>query len=1073
MRGTDESGFIHPRGSSVQAQLARMGFSNVDRSAAGLRRLGLLAGTDGLAGAAVVMPSGSGDPSGVDLSRNAVLVELSRAADPDLALAAIERIVDRAPPEIGADLLTALARQPGLRSRLVAVLGVSAALGDHLVRHPTDWRVIADNSVMRAAPEHRVTRERLLRAVGADPDVTWPRAAGDGTDVLNALRVAYRRALFVLAARDLTGAVPFDDATAELADLAGAALDAALAVARSALSPTAAPVRLAVVGMGKCGGRELNYVSDVDVLFVAEPGQRAEKAEKADGSRGAEGTRGDEVAALEAATRLAEGMVRACGAVTGEGALFQIDVGLRPEGRDGPLVRTLASHDAYYRRWARTWEFQALLKARPVAGDRDVGERFCAAVGPLVWSAASRPGFVSDVQTMRRRVERSLPPGDADRNLKLGPGGLRDVEFAVQLLQLVHGRTDPKLRTVSTLSALDALARGGYVARRDAAGLADAYRFLRGTEHRLQLQRLRRVHTLPRDPGELRRIARSLGLTSAAEIVAEHARVARFVRRLHERLFYQPLLEAVARLSVEEVRLTPAEARDRLAALGFADTARALRHIEALTNGVSRTATIQRRLLPAMLHWFADAADPDAGLLAYRQVSEALGRTPWYLRLLRDDSGAAERLCRVLATSRYVADLMQRAPESVRLLRTIDDLRPRTREQLVQAMIAIAHRNPCGEQAVGRARAVRRVELVRVACADLLGLLDVAAVGRALSDAAAATIEAALYVAERRFEQETGRPLPVRIAVMAMGRLGGAELSYGSDADVVFVHEPIDDPATAAGTAVPTAVGTALKARVTDSDAADAAGAVVAELRRLLAVPAGDPPLILDVQLRPEGRAGPMTRTAASYAAYFRRWSAGWETQALLRARPVAGDAELGDRFRAWVDEIRYPPLLPPDAVAEVVRLRGRMETERIPRGVDRSLHLKLGPGGLTDVEWVVQVLQLRHAHAIPVLRTTSTLAGLRAAAATGLLDPAQAATLSDAWTTASRLRNAITLTRGRPGDVLPHAPRALAQVARAVGYPAEQAEALLGDYRRMAAGARAVAETLFAREGAGGSSIG
>ncbi|WP_322780262.1 bifunctional [glutamine synthetase] adenylyltransferase/[glutamine synthetase]-adenylyl-L-tyrosine phosphorylase, partial [Frankia sp. Cas4] len=816
-----------------------MGFSNVDRSAAGLARLGLLAG-DGPAGDGVGLPSGSVDPPGADLSGNAVLVELSRAADPDLALAAIERIVDRAPPEVGAELLTVLARQPGLRRRLVAVLGVSAALGDHLVRHPTDWRVIADEGVMRAAPEHRVTRERLLRAVGADPDATWPRAAGDGTDVLNALRVAYRRALFVLAARDLTGAVPFDDATAELADLAGAALDAALAVARSALWPAAAPVRLAVVGMGKCGGRELNYVSDVDVLFVAEPGQRGGNTD---------GIRGDEVGGLEAATRLAEGMVRACGAVTGEGALFQVDVGLRPEGRDGPLVRTLASHDAYYRRWARTWEFQALLKARPVAGDRDVGERFCAAVGPLVWSAASRPGFVSDVQTMRRRVERSLPPGDADRNLKLGPGGLRDVEFAVQLLQLVHGRTDPKLRTASTLSALDALARGGYVARRDAAGLADAYRFLRGTEHRLQLQRLRRVHTLPRDPGELRRLARSLGLTSAAEIVAEHARVARFVRRLHERLFYQPLLEAVARLSVEEVRLTPAEARDRLAALGFADTARALRHIEALTNGVSRTATIQRRLLPAMLHWFADAADPDAGLLAYRQVSEALGRTPWYLRLLRDESGAAERLCRVLATSRYVADLMQRAPESVRLLRTIDDLRPRTREQLVQAMIAIARRNPCGEQAVGRARAVRRVELIRVACGDLLGLLDVAAVGRALSDAAAATIGAALYVAERRFEQETGRPLPVRIAVMAMGRLGGAELSYGSDADVVFVHEPIDDPVTDGVT-----------------DAADAAGAVVAELRRLLAVPAGDPPLILDAQLRPEGRAGPMTRTPASYA---------------------------------------------------------------------------------------------------------------------------------------------------------------------------------------------------------------
>ncbi|WP_131787069.1 bifunctional [glutamine synthetase] adenylyltransferase/[glutamine synthetase]-adenylyl-L-tyrosine phosphorylase [Protofrankia symbiont of Coriaria ruscifolia] len=1038
-----DPGATHPRGSSVQAQLARMGFSNVDRFAVTIRRLGLVDHDDehpaGAAGAGMRVAA----PSGVtDLYDNALLAELAQAANPDLALAAIERIAESAPEAVGRELLAVLDAQPGLRARLVAVLGASTALGDHLVRHPGDWRVLADDSLMRVPPDASLTRGQLLRAVGADPDAPLPRAAGDGTDVLDALRVAYRRALMVLAARDLTGAVAFDDATAELADLAAAALDAALAVARSAISPSAPPVRLAVIGMGKCGGRELNYVSDVDVLFVAEPGHDDDHPVM---------TRSEETAALGTATSLAVGMVRACGTVTSEGALFQVDVGLRPEGRDGPLVRTLASHDAYYRRWARTWEFQALLKARPVAGDREVGERLCAAVRPLVWSAASRPGFVTDVRSMRRRVERSLPRADADRDLKLGPGGLRDVEFAVQLLQLVHGRTDPKLHTAATLSALDALARGGYVGRRDAAGLADAYRFLRGTEHRLQLQRLRRVHTLPRDPAEMRWLARSLGLATAERMEAEHARVARFVRRLHERLFYQPLLEAVARLSAEEVRLTPAEARDRLAALGFADTARALRHIEALTNGVSRTATIQRRLLPAMLHWFADAADPDAGLLAYRQVSEALGHTPWYLRLLRDESGAAERLSRLLAASTYVADLMQRAPESVRLLRTTGDLQPSGREQLVRALIAIARRNPVREQAVVRARAVRRVELIRVACADLLGLLDVAAVGRALSDAATATIEAALFIAQRRFEQEAGRPVPARIAVIAMGRLGGGELSYGSDADVVFVHEPAEESTNSA---------------VTDSEVSDAARMVVAELLRLLALPAGgDPPLILDAQLRPEGRTGPMTRTLASYAAYFNRWSQGWEAQALLRARPVAGDAALGERFCSWVDKIRYPSSLRPGVVAEVVRLRGRMEAERIPAGVDHTLHLKLGPGGLADVEWAVQVLQLRHAHRVPALRTTSTLAGLRAAAATGLLDPGEAATLTQAWTMASRIRNAIMLARGRPGDVLPRQPRALAQVAGAVGYPADRTDALVSDYRRVGAHARAVVEAVFARE--------
>jgi glutamate-ammonia-ligase adenylyltransferase len=817
--------------------------------------------------------------------------------------------------------------------------------------------------------------------------------------------------------------------------------------------------------MGKCGARELNYVSDVDVLFIAEPAEPARPNEPtgpagsagsvgsatpgavASSSGGSDRTRApaDEDAVLLTATRLAEGLVRVCGTVTSEGSLFQIDVGLRPEGRDGRLVRTLASHQAYYRRWARTWEFQALLKARPIAGDLALGTDFCAMVAPMVWSAASRPNFVADVRAMRRRVESSLSRRDADRDLKLGPGGLRDVEFAVQLLQLVHGRTDPKLHPSSTLGALDGLARGGYVGRVDATGLADAYRFLRAAEHRLQLRRLRRVHTLPRDPVELRWLARSLGLRNAEAFGAEHARISRFVRSLHEKLFFQPLLEAVARLSAEEIRLTPGEAADRLAALGFADPHRSLKHIEALSNGVSRTAAIQRHLLPTMLPAFADAADPDAGLLAYRQVSEALGRVPWYMRMLRDSAGAADRLARVLSTSGYVAGLMQSAPESVRLLRTEQDLRPTPRAALVRTLLAIAHRNPDWADAAGRARAVRRVELVRVACADLLGLLDVVAVGRALSATADATLEASLLVAQRRVAGGGDGALPVRIAVIAMGRLGGDEMSYGSDADVMFVHEPKPG-------ADPTA-------------AAAAAGAVVGELNRLLSLPSADPPLRLDLGLRPEGRNGPASRTLESYAAYYRRWSLGWEAQALLRARRVAGDPELAARFCRLADEVRYPRRLPAGAVAEVERLRRRMQNERIPRGIDRTLHVKLGPGGLTDVEWTAQVLQLRHAHEVPGLRTTSTLAALRAARAAGLLADVESTRLADAWISASRIRNALMLTRGQPGDVLPRTAPALERVARVLGYPTDSAADLLEDHRRSAAAARQVVEQVFDRE--------
>lgn len=373
---------------------------------------------------------------------------------------------------------------------------------------------------------------------------------------------------------------------------------------------------------------------------------------------------------MRAATSLAAHMMRICSETTVEGSIWPVDANLRPEGRNGPLVRTLSSHVAYYQRWAKTWEFQALLKARPVAGDPGLGAEYVAALQPLVWQAADRENFVPDVQKMRRRVVENIPLTEVDRQLKLGPGGLRDVEFAVQLLQLVHGRADTSLHSGTTLDALEALAAGGYVGRTDAAQLDEAYRFLRSMEHRIQLHRLRRTHLVPEDEADLRRLGRSLGLRTdpVTGLLRAWKRHASVVRRLHEKLFYRPLLDAVAQLAPGEARLSPEAARERLVALGYADPAAALRHLEALASGVTRKAAIQRTLLPVLLGWFADSADPDTGLLNFRKVSDALGTTPWYLRLLRDEGAAAENLARVLSAGRLAPDLLMRAPEAVALL---------------------------------------------------------------------------------------------------------------------------------------------------------------------------------------------------------------------------------------------------------------------------------------------------------------------------------------------------------------------------------------------------------------------
>ncbi|MER5812420.1 bifunctional [glutamine synthetase] adenylyltransferase/[glutamine synthetase]-adenylyl-L-tyrosine phosphorylase [Streptomyces sp. NPDC002033] len=950
-----------------------------------------------------------------------LLDALGATADPDLALLGLVRLAEAQTPEELPRLLDTLVSAKPLRDRLLGVLGASEALADHLARHPRDWQALV---TYEAADLHPGLAEFEQGLADADDPVT--------------LRVAYRRCLLSIAARDVCGTTDVAQAAAELADLATATLRAALRIAAAAAPEDARQCRLAVIAMGKCGGNELNYVSDVDVIFVGEA---------------APGT--DEGKGIQAATRLASHLMRICSETTVEGTIWPVDANLRPEGRNGPLVRTLASHLAYYQRWAKTWEFQALLKARAVAGDEELGAEYIAAISPLVWQAAERENFVADVQKMRRRVVDNIPAAQIDRELKLGPGGLRDVEFAVQLLQLVHGRSDATLHSGSTLDALHALAAGGYVGRADAAQLNDAYRFLRSMEHRIQLYRLRRTHLVPEDEADLRRLGRSMGLRTepVAELNKAWRRHASAVRRLHEKLFYRPLLDAVAQLTPGETRLSPRAAGQRLEALGYADPVSALRHLEALASGVSRKAAIQRTLLPVMLGWFADSADPDAGLLNFRKVSDALGKTPWYLRLLRDEGAAAENLARVLSAGRLAPDLLMRAPEAVALLGDPGGLEPRAHEALEQEVLAAVGRAESGEAAVTAARGVRRRELFRTTAADIISsygteenpaeedpgaLVD--RVGDAVSELTAATIAGALRAAVR---DQWGETLPTRFAVIGVGRFGGHELGYGSDADVLFVHEPREG--------------------VDEQEAAKAAQSVISEMRRLLQLPTADPPLLIDADLRPEGRSGPLVRTLSSYAAYYRRWSLTWESQALLRAEPVAGDEELGRRFIELVDPLRYPVEgLGEDAVREIRRLKARMEAERLPRGADPTLHTKLGRGGLSDVEWTVQLMQMRHAWAEPGLRTTRTRRALAAAHAAGLIPTEEAQVLDEAWVLATRVRNAVMLVRGRAGDTFPTEVRELAAVGRYLGYPEGRVGEMLDDYRRTTRRARAVVDDLF-----------
>ncbi|WP_324651009.1 bifunctional [glutamine synthetase] adenylyltransferase/[glutamine synthetase]-adenylyl-L-tyrosine phosphorylase [Georgenia sp. H159] len=967
-------------------------------------------------------------------------VALSRVADPDLALLTLLRLLEAWSADDGVTDLPAVVATDGThRRRLLAVLGSSSALGDMLVSRPGDVDLLADGDgtgILELTEQDE--RHRALAAVGADPAGPVPVATISGTAGVEALRRCYRRRLLEVAAADLTSPDPlaaFPAVAAALSDLAAAALEAALAVARADLPDHGRGTRLAVIGMGKTGGRELNYISDVDVVYVAAPEEGVEEDE-----------------AVAVATRLAGALARnVSGAVGSEPPLWPVDANLRPEGRDGPLVRTVSSHVAYYERWAKTWEFQALLKARPIAGDPALGAEYVSAVGPFVWAAAGRENFVEDSQAMRRRVEDTIPAAEAERQLKLGRGGLRDVEFTVQLLQLVHGRTEPAIRTAGTLESIACLAATGYVGRDAATRLDECYRFLRVLEHRMQLHRLRRTHVIPTDEADLRRLARALpgdGLHSAETLEQRVRGVRREVRALHEDIFYRPMLPLIARLSPEDARLSPEAVQQRLAAIGYRDPAGAVRHLDALTSGVTRTAAIQRQILPAMLGMFARGADPDGGLLAFRKVSERLGRTHWYLQMLRDSGLAAPRLSYLLATSRYVSEGLEALPEAAAWLGEDESLRPRTPEQLGREASALVARRPDATEGVRAVRYLRRRELLRAAIGDVLdGVRD----GRdrtiltvAADQALQTTLDVALRLACAEHALEDA---PLRFGIIAMGRLGGREMGYGSDADVLFVHEP--------------------RAGVADDDAQPFAVAVAGHVRALLGDTGPEPALPVDSALRPEGRNGPMVRSLASYAQYYERWAEPWERQALLRARPVAGDPDLLDRFAALIDPFRYSP----DGVSErelreLRRIKARVESERMPRGVPASRQLKLGRGGLSDVEWTAQLLQLQHAGRVPELRTTATVDALHAARDAGLLADRDTDRLVTAWTLASRVRAAIALATGRVSggriDVLPHDPVQLAGVARLLGYGPGQTAEFEEDYLRATRRARAVVERVF-----------
>ena len=855
-------------------------------------------------------------------------------------------------------------------------------------------RSLSDFLERDEAAQALLEAEGPLPAAGGYLDII--RAAGE--EGIAGIRLAKRRRLLEIAARDLAGELDVAEVGRALADLAAACLDVSLAVVE-------APAELAVIGMGKLGGRELNYASDIDIVFVA------------DGE-------------IDASKKAAERVINELGGASPEGQAYRIDLNLRPEGRSGALVRSLAATLEYYRRWADTWEFQALIKARRVAGSVDAGSALVNETRSLVFVEELPSESVADIRKMKERVEthaqRSARRSAADDDVKLGPGGIRDIEFSIQLLQLVHGGGDPLVRSGNSLEALDALVDGGYIADDDGAGLSTAYRWLRNVEHRLQLWQERQTHHLPTDESARSRVAHAMGFkdspaeSALSRFEQRHDGVLRDVRSRFERLFYRPMIESLS----DGGRLSEDALKERLAFLGFRDVQRSARTLHGLVSGTSRLTKLFRVLTPAFLRHLASTPLPDEGLFGFLTLGEAVESRLDTLAGFRDNPPGLEFLARVLGSGRLLSEILGHVPEE---LATIADPRgpgqPKDRERLVRESIAsLGWRDQTGR--LDGLRRFKRKEMLRIVLADLAGETDVQGVGATLAHLADACLEAAL-------EAEGDVPF----AVIGMGKLGGNELNYSSDIDVMFVH---------------------------DMEQAEAEGIAERLMKAIGEVTPEGQAFRIDAALRPEGKSGPLARSLHSFEEYYQRWSSPWEHQALIKARVAAGDSATGNRFIETTRTLAFPGALSAEAKKEIRHLKARMERERIPRRVDPRRHMKLGPGGASDVEFAVQMLQLVHASDNDGLQTTNTIDALDAARRSGLLGYEDALVLSDAYSFVSRARNRLFLLAGRPVDVLPTKPEELEALGVALGFheqPRQEAEEV---YLRVTRRARRVAERII-----------
>jgi len=892
-----------------------------------------------------------------------------------------------------------------------------------------------------------LTREKTLEHFAREASAAV-RGARDKAELYRRLRRYKYRELLRLMTRDVVGRVSMEQLGQEMASLGAALIRAALGSTERGLvarfgAPN--PPGFSVLGLGKLGGADLNFSSDIDLVYLY----------RADGQTtgGPEG----QLLNVQFFTKLGEGLTQALSANTSDGFCFRVDLNLRPQGRSGAIALSLPSMIAYYETFGRTWERAALLKARVVAGDEALGAELLESLTPFVWRRGQDLAVVNELRELKAQID--LRGKASAEDVKLGPGGIREVEFFVSALQLLHGGRRPALRELNSLRALRKLEQEGLVASPDADALEEAYLVLRRVENRLQMVDERQTHGLPSGEREQARLAKSLGFQTWGELAFELSRHRRFVqdafatllgRTARDEAPDEPMLSLAL-----DLEAPPPERRRALEKLGFALPDRALA-------ALGRLAKIRESFFepgPAgpslqavkLLSEVARTPDPDQALLHFSEFIAHLSAPHSYLTFLASAPQVSRRLLNLFGQSDFLSRYFLGHPELLDLLVQIgsDDGRKdsaRIRRELAMRL----QRQSEPEERLSTMRRFKNEEVLRIGSSEISGELSVTEVAQQLTSVAEAILDEALLLAQNEQRERHGEPRGgdrlATLAVIGLGKLGGQELGYQSDLDLIFVYSGAGDEETSGGT----------RGRITHHEYF---AKLAQRLLNQMTMKLREGSLYaIDARLRPSGNKGALVVSQQAFREHHERRAQLWERQALIKARGVAGDAALLARLQSEVIQpLVYERALPEGAAMEIHRMRLRMERE-IARESDEQLNPKTGHGGLVDVEFATQYLQLLHGARSVSVRGPNTLQALAALQAEGLVSRSDADLLMEAYVFHRRVENRLRLLHGFSLAHLPTSGRPLAMLARRLGYlGGDPGAQFLADYRAYTDRVRAV----------------